>query len=149
MCMSLQSLIVVSDFCDSEEAWETTVFLQTKVRQRIWREGPSQEDHVEFCLFTRIPSKPLCFVTKSCLILCHAMNCCLPNSFVLGILQARILEWVAIELNPGLLHGRQVLYCLSHQGSSTKPLSPNQILDDQVPAEELRKDSNCYTLVLS
>ena len=27
---------------------------------------------------------------------CDPMNCCLPGSFVPGILQARILEWVAI-----------------------------------------------------
>ena len=107
--MSLQSLIVESDFCDSKEAWETTVFLQTKGWQRTRREGPSQEDHIEFYLFTRIPPNSLCFVTKSCPILCHAMNCCLPDSSVLGILQARILEWVAIGLNPGLLHGRKVL----------------------------------------
>ena len=43
-----------------------------------------------------------------------------------GILQARILEWVAFPfsrgifptqgLNPGLLHCRQILYQLSHQG---------------------------------
>jgi len=55
----------------------------------------------------------------------------LSGSFVLGILQARILEWVSIPfslqedqgifliqgMNPGLLHCRQALYCLSHQGS--------------------------------
>ena len=40
-----------------------------------------------------------------------------------GILQARILEWVAYpffpiqELNWGLLHCRQILYQLSYQGS--------------------------------
>ena len=38
-----------------------------------------------------------------------------------GILQARILEWVAISFsqgsNPGLLNCRQILYQLSHQGS--------------------------------
>ena len=28
--------------------------------------------------------------------LCDAADCSLPGSFVLGILQARILEWVAI-----------------------------------------------------
>ena len=42
-----------------------------------------------------------------------------PRSSVLGILQARILEWVAILLqgifstqgwNPGLLHGKWILY---------------------------------------
>ena len=51
----------------------------------------------------------------------------LPHS-VHGILQAKILEWVAIlfskgifptqGLKPGLLHCRQILYHLSHQGSS-------------------------------
>ena len=43
-----------------------------------------------------------------------------------GILQARILEWVAFPfpgdfatqgLNPGLLYCRQILYQLSHKGS--------------------------------
>ena len=52
-----------------------------------------------------------------------------PGSSIYGILQARILEWVAIpvrsfqgifptqELNPGLLHSRQILYQLSYEGS--------------------------------
>ena len=44
----------------------------------------------------------------------------------MGILQARILEWVALfspgifptqGLNPGLPHCRQILYHLSHQGN--------------------------------
>ena len=34
---------------------------------------------------------------QSCLILCHPMDCSLPGSSVHGILQARILEWVAIS----------------------------------------------------
>ena len=51
----------------------------------------------------------------------------LPGSSVHGILQARILEWVAIPfsrgffltqgLNLGLLHCRSILHRLSHQGS--------------------------------
>ena len=50
-----------------------------------------------------------------------------PGSSVYGTLQARILEWIAIPfsreifqiqgLNLALLHCRQILYCLSHQGS--------------------------------
>ena len=49
-----------------------------------------------------------------------------PGSSVHGILQARILEWVAIPspgdlpdagIEPGLLPCRQILYCLSRQGS--------------------------------
>ena len=51
-----------------------------------------------------------------------------PGSSVHGIVQERILEWVAISFsrvlsqprinyNPGLLYCRQILYHLSHQGS--------------------------------
>ena len=64
------------------------------------------------------------------LILCDPMDCSAPDSSVHGILQTRILEWVAISssrgifqtqgLNPGLLHCRQIVYPLSYQGS---PLS--------------------------
>ena len=35
-------------------------------------------------------------VTPSCLTLCDPMDCSPPSSSVHGILQARILEWVAI-----------------------------------------------------
>ena len=63
----------------------------------------------------------------SCLTLCDPMDYSPPGSSVHGILQARILEWVAIPisrgifstrgLKPGLLQCRQILYHLSHQGS--------------------------------
>ena len=54
------------------------------------------------------------------------MDGSLPGSSVHGILQVRILEWITFLLqgifptkgpNPGLLHCRQILYCLSHQGN--------------------------------
>ena len=55
------------------------------------------------------------------------MDCSPPGSFVHGILQARILEWVAIPFSRGSSqprdrtqvypHCRQILYPLSHQGS--------------------------------
>ena len=60
------------------------------------------------------------------LILCDPMDSSPPGSSVPGILQARILEWVAISFfressqprNWTLsLHWRQTLYLLSHQGS--------------------------------
>ena len=38
---------------------------------------------------------------KSCLTLCHPMDCSPPGSSVHGILQARILEWVAIPFSRG------------------------------------------------
>ena len=65
----------------------------------------------------------LCAVSlQSCLTLCYPMDCSLPGSFVHGILQARILEWVAllqgIFLTQGsnpcllcLLPYKWILYC--------------------------------------
>ena len=71
----------------------------------------------------------LCLSLQSCLILCDPMDRNPPGSSIHGILQARILEWVARlfsgkifptqGLNPGLLPCKQILYCLKHQESST------------------------------
>ena len=58
--------------------------------------------------------------------LCNPMDYSPPDSSVHGILQARILEWIAISFSRGssrprdqtcLLHHRQMPYPLSHQGS--------------------------------
>ena len=68
----------------------------------------------------------LCLVTQPCLTLCGPMDCSTPGSSVHGILQARILEWVATSSfrvlpNPGIESGsptlQQVLYRQSHKGS--------------------------------
>ena len=40
-------------------------------------------------------------VTQSCPTLCSPINCSPPGSFVHGILQARILEWVALPFARG------------------------------------------------
>ena len=40
-------------------------------------------------------------VAQSCLALCNSMDCSLPDSTVHVILQARILEWVAITFSSG------------------------------------------------
>ena len=67
-------------------------------------------------------------VAQSCPTLCNPMDCSPLCSSVHGILQARVLEWVAIPcsrgsswprdwIQGGLLHYRQILYHLSHQGS--------------------------------
>ena len=55
------------------------------------------------------------------------MDYSLPGCFLHGILQSRILEWVAIPffrgifltqgLNLDIPHSRQILYHLGHQGS--------------------------------
>ena len=65
-------------------------------------------------------------VTQSCLVLCNPVDCSPPVSSVHGILQARILEWVAIPFSRGSSQPRDQtwvsctaggLYNLSHQGS--------------------------------
>ena len=71
-------------------------------------------------------------IAQLCPTLCDPVDCSLPGASVHGILQARILEWVAMIFskgiflnqgsNPGLLHFRQTLYHLSHQGSLVQPL---------------------------
>ena len=38
-------------------------------------------------------------VTQSCLTLSDPMDCSLPGSFIHGIFQARVLEWVAIAFS--------------------------------------------------
>ena len=43
----------------------------------------------------------VCLVTQSCLTLCDPTDCSLPGSSVNGILQARILEWVAVPSSRG------------------------------------------------
>ena len=83
-----------------------------------------------------IPWFTCVLVPQSCPTLCDLVYCSLPGSSVHGILQARILEWVAIffsrrssqpkdwtqilpthGLNPSLPHCRQTLYHLSHKGN--------------------------------
>ena len=69
----------------------------------------------------------MCLVTQLCLTLCDPVHCSPPGSFVHGDSPGKntgvgcpILLWGIFptqELNPGLLHCRQILYCLSHQGS--------------------------------
>ena len=43
----------------------------------------------------------MCVQAQSCLTLCNPLICSLPGSSVHGILQARILEWVAMPSSRG------------------------------------------------
>ena len=62
--------------------------------------------------YTRMCAKSL----QSCLTLCNTMDCSLSGSSVHGILQARILEWVAIPSSRGSFQSTVELYllCLLH-----------------------------------
>ena len=70
-------------------------------------------------------------VPQLCLTLCDLMDYSPPVSSVHGILQARILEYISSPfstdlpdpgIEPRLLHCRQIIYCLSLQGSPLKVL---------------------------
>ena len=59
----------------------------------------------------------LCLVTQSCLSLCDPTDCSPPGSSVHGILQARILEWVAMPSSRGSSPPRDwtaLLLCTEH-----------------------------------
>ena len=68
----------------------------------------------------------VCEVAQSCPTLCDPMDCSPPGSSVYGILQARILQWVAMPSsrgsfstqgsNRGLPLCRRILYALPCQG---------------------------------
>ena len=56
---------------------------------------------------TEPPGKPICIyltcvlVAQLCLTLCNPMDCSPPGFSVYGIVQARILEWIAIPFSRG------------------------------------------------
>ena len=95
---------------------------QTSETQSVPTE--SEPLHIKYSL----AEEPQAFKCQplSCIWLCDPMDYNPPDSSVLGILPARILEWVPTPspgdiptqgLNRGLLHCKQILYHQSHQGS--------------------------------
>ena len=97
----------------------------------------------------------LCLVAQSCLTLCDPMDCSPPGSSVHGDSPGKntgvgcqaLLQGVfpTQGSNPGLLHCRQILYHLNHQGS---PI-PIQIMANTITvcklSPEVRADSEIYT----
>ena len=71
-------------------------------------------------------------VTQLCLTLCNPIDYSLSGACVHEILQARILEWVALpfskgysqRLNPGVPHHRQILYHLLRKPLISEVLFP-------------------------
>ena len=102
-----------------------------------------------------------CAQSLSCVQLCDPIACSLPGSSVHGILQARILEWVAVPFSRGssqsrdqtqdFPHCRQNLYCLSHQESHTQlsvvysSLLNSQLLRWICGRDSLSKNIPCHS----
>ena len=85
------------------------------------------------------------------------MDCSPPSSSVHGILQARIMEWLAHSLlqgivptqgsNLGLLHCRQALYHLSHQGRDKDGGNNNLHIETVAPNQvEVCEDTVTFSL---
>ena len=91
-----------------KRCWPSTsaVYLSRKSQRyrrslRVSWEGPSGRGQ---CLGVRSCTwllAVLCLVSQSCPVLCNSMDYSPPGSFVHGILQARILEWVAMPFSRG------------------------------------------------
>ena len=97
------------------------LFLKELIYSVVLVSGAQQSDSgVCVCVCVCVYEKMKVLITQSCLTLCDPMNYSPPGSSVHGILQTRILEWVAIlfsrgifstlGLKPGLPHCRQILY---------------------------------------
>ena len=69
-------------------------------------------------------SKWKVLVAQSCPILCHPMDCSPPGSSVLGILQARTLEWVSMPSSRGSSPSRDQtwVFCIALGFFTTEPL---------------------------
>ena len=102
-----------------EGAWQATVHVVAQSRTKL-------SDFHTHDIKKKQSTYFRCFDTNlSISCFSHVWLCDPMDYTVYGILQARILEWVAVPFfrgptqgsNPGLWHCRQILYQLSHQGS--------------------------------
>ena len=79
----------------------------------------------------RSKKKYVCFRAKSlqlCLMFCNPMDCSPPGSSVHGIIQSRLLEWVAIPFSRGsswLRDGTRVAYAFCTGRFCSLPLVPS------------------------
>ena len=118
---------------DLPEPRTVTVSLASPpLASRFSTTGTIWTSKVRYCLLMS-ESEVQVLVTQSCPTLCDPMDCSLPGSS--GILQTRILKFLLQGMiltqgsNPALLHCRQILYHLSHQGCTLEdiPKSPRSV----------------------
>ena len=79
---------------------------------------------------------PVCIQSlQSCLTLCDPMDCSPPVSSVHGILQARILEWLASPFSRGSSQSRDQtqVSCITGRFFTTEPLGKSHGLQEVTP----------------
>ena len=87
----------------SREVWEPdppSLALNTAVSQGMYQQVDSAATEAAKSL-------------QSCLTLCDPIKSSPPGSSVPGILQARILEWVAISFSNACMHAKSLQSCLT------------------------------------
>ena len=137
--------------------WETSHKLpQVKRGVYLWKESTAEHRLCLSCpykhnLEARLKARQglKVQVAQSCPTLGNPMECSPPGSSVHGILQARILEWVAMPSSRGSSPARDqtqvsciagiILYHLSHQGS------PRQELVVSVNRKESRRERPSFS----
>ena len=80
--------------CDEEPANKWKIFRKIKNSLNLWQESKSGKT-------IKVKKEGESEVTQSCPTLCDPVDCDLPGSSGHGILQASILEWVAISFSRG------------------------------------------------
>ena len=112
----------LENFMD-RKAWKTTVHGISKSRTRlIYLEKPvfikrrEVKERVDILSFVHHMIS-IIEVTQSCPTLCDPVDCSPPSSSIHGILQARILEWVAIFFSRGSSRpgGRTHISCIGRR----------------------------------
>ena len=87
---------------------------------------PSSPSFGSFILVNHLPISHMHAQSlQSCLTHCDPMDCSSPGSSVHGILQARILEWVAVPFSGGYSQPKGLThFCISCIAGGFSPLSP-------------------------
>ena len=86
--------------CNACNLWLSSPFIQFMITQSIY-------SPISTCFaWIRLLVCVCVLVTQSCPTLCNPVDCSPPGSSVHGILQARMLEWVAVLLPRGSFQPR-------------------------------------------
>ena len=103
LCVCPKSLRLCLTLCDSMDYSPPGFFVHGILQARIleWVAKPSSIFSTEVVVQPESVNCLQSEVAQSCPTPCDPMNCSPPGSSVHGILQARILEWLAISCSRG------------------------------------------------
>ena len=101
----------------------------------------------DICPGVGLNLKKYVLVAQLCLTLCDPMNYRPPGSSVHGILQARILEWVAISFFRGSFRSRNRTQASCTAGRVFTDWARREALPSKPPGKPLEKNRNVYIYI--